>query len=305
MPAKIIFFGNERLATGVSSTAPTLQALIGAGYEVAALVVAQNEAGASRKARKLEVAAVAEQYSIPVLAPDKLGEAADELKEFGADIGVLVAYGKIVPNEIIDMFPHGILNIHPSLLPKHRGSTPIESVILSGTTETGVSLMQLGQKMDAGPVYAQETVLLRGDETKQQLADQLLGLGKDMLLTYLPQILEDRIKPQDQDEKNATVDGRISKADAVLDFTQKTAEELAREVRAYAGWPRSRVMIGTTEAIITSAHAEDVSGVAGALWIDAKKLGFFCRQGVLVIDSLIPAGKKEMPASAFLAGYTP
>jgi methionyl-tRNA formyltransferase len=159
MSAKIVFFGNERLATGVTTTAPTLQALIDAGYEVCALVVAQNQSGASRKARKLEVAEIAEQHGIPVLVPAKLDDIAGQLKDYGAEIGILVAFGKIVPQAILDIFPHGIINIHPSLLPKHRGSTPIESAILFGENETGVSLMQLVQKMDAGPVYAQETVL--------------------------------------------------------------------------------------------------------------------------------------------------
>jgi methionyl-tRNA formyltransferase len=145
-----------------------------------------------------------------------------------------------------------------------------------------------------------------GQETKQQLADQLLDLGKNMLITYLPQILEHKLKPQEQDEDLATVDGRIVKEDTELNFGDRTAEQLAREIRAYAGWPRSRVTIGTTEAIITGAHAENHPGIAGALWLDNKqRLGFYCQRGVLVIDTLIPAGKKEMPASAFLAGYKP
>ena len=303
---KLLFFGNERLATGVSTTAPTLQALIKEGYDVAALVVAQKTVENSRKPRPLEIVEVAEKHGIEVLSPVSLKDkdAIKKLASYGAEAGVLASYGKIVPEDILDIFPKGIINIHPSLLPKHRGPTPIESVILNGDSETGVSLMKLVPEMDAGPVYAQETVLLRGDEEKQVLADQLLGVGKGMLISYLPQILDGSAKPAEQNDKEATTDGKIDKNVGPLDLVTKTAEQLSRQVRAYAGWPRSKTMIGTTEVIITRAHAADVNGLAGGIWISDKQFGFHCKQGTLVIDALIPAGKKEMPASAFLAGYS-
>lgn len=302
MSKTILFFGNERIATGVFTTAPTLQALIAAGYNVAAVIVAQDQAGASRKGRQLEIAEVAKQHGIPLLSPAKLKEAADDLSRFRAEAAVLVAYGKIVPQEIIDLFPKGIINIHPSLLPKHRGPTPLESVLLNGEQETGVSLMRLSAKMDAGPIYAQETVLLSGDESKQALSQQLLAIGAAMVIQYLPDILNGSLQPAEQSETQATYDQKITKAAAELDF-QKPAEVLAREVRAYAGWPRSRAMIGTTEVIITKAHTEPTDGTPGTLWLDGKQLGIHAGNGVLIIDTLVPAGKKEMTASAFLAGY--
>lgn len=305
MSSRILFFGNERIATGVNTEVPTLQALIQAGYEVAAVVVAQNDPGKSRKARQLEIAAIAESHNIPVISPSKLSESVSDLASFKAEAAVLVAFGKIVPQTVIDIFPRGIINIHPSLLPKHRGPTPIESVILNGEGETGVSLMQLSAEMDAGPVFAQETILLNGRETKQQLADQLLGIGKDMLMNYLPQIIDGSLPPITQKESNATYDNRIGKVDGVLDFVGKNAEQLEREVRAFAGWPRSRAKIGTTEVVITQAHAADTNGTPGTPLLDGTTLGIYASQGALVIDSLIPSGKKEMPTQAFLAGYKP
>jgi methionyl-tRNA formyltransferase len=301
---RLVFFGNERLATGVTTTAPTLQALLTAGYDIAAVVVAQkSETKSSRQPRPLEVAQTAEHHGIPVLSPPKLSQAKDELLAFGAEAGVLAAFGKIVPKDIIDIFPKGIVNIHPSLLPRHRGSTPIETVILRGETETGVSLMGLVSKMDAGPIYAQQIVPLRGDETKQTLTDQLSQLGSNMLITHLPKILDGSLSPQAQDESNATYTEQISKANSELDFT-KPAVALAREVRAYTGWPRSRAKLGTTEVIITSAHPNnDVSGTPGKLFLADKQLGVHCAEGTLLIDSLVPAGKKEMTAAGFLAGY--
>jgi methionyl-tRNA formyltransferase len=208
MSKTILFFGNERLATGVSTSSPALRALIGNGYEVAAVVVAQNDPGRSRQARELEVSSVAAEHGIPLLSPSDLLKAKDELAGYGAQAAVLIAYGKIVPPEVLDIFPAGIINVHPSLLPLHRGSTPIESVILGGADETGVSLMKLAQKMDAGPIYDRVRIRLGGDETKQSLADNLSAMGTDLLLKYLPGILDGAPEPapEPQDEALATLD---------------------------------------------------------------------------------------------------
>src|SRR3569623_3509296 len=166
---RLVFFGNERLATGVTTDTPVLRSLVAAGYEIAAIVVAQGEAQPSRSGRQLEVLAFAEEHKIAVLAPSQPAAILQQLTSLNAEAGVLVAYGKLPPRTILDSFPHGIINLHPSLLPKHRGPTPIEHVILSGEAETGVSLMQLSEKMDAVTIFAQETVALEGNETKQGL----------------------------------------------------------------------------------------------------------------------------------------
>jgi len=301
---KILFFGNERLGTGLATTAPTLRALIEADYKITGVVVAQNEIGKSRQQREQEVVQLANQHGIPVFAPSKLADIADDLSAMKADVAVLVAYGKIVPQSIIDIFPNGIVNIHPSLLPKHRGPTPIESVIKNGESETGVSLMQLAAKMDAGPVYAQQTITLTGNETKQALADQLQLLGTKMLLQNLHAILDGSLTPTEQDDTIATYDQKISKADSILDFN-KSANDLERHIRAYAGWPRTRTTINDIEVIITSSHISHTNGTSGSLWLENRQLGIHCNKGTLIIDSLIPVGKKEMSAQAFLAGYNP
>ncbi len=299
---KILFFGNERLATGLATTAPTLRALINYGYEITGVVVAQKQIGKSRNARDLEIVQVAEAHNIPVFSPDKLSDIADDLRAMQAEAAVLVAYGKIVPQSIIDLFPRGIINIHPSLLPKHRGSIPIESVILHGESETGVSLMQLVAKMDAGPVYKQQQVSVPENVSKQDLADQLQQLGADLLIDILPSILDGSLQPIEQDDSAATYDERITKEQSQLDFA-KTAVELEREIRAYAGWPRSRTTIGEIECIITAAHVVSGEGPSGELWRDGKNIGIYCSEGILVFDTVLPIGKKEMPGSSFVAGY--
>lgn len=300
---RVIFFGNERLATGVSTDAPTLKALIDRGYDVVA-VIASDSPQLSRKNRTLEVKALAEKHSIPVWLPHKLSAVENQIRDLEPDIGVLVAFGKIVPQKIIDLFPHGIVNIHPSLLPLHRGPTPIESVILKGDKTTGVSIMQLVKDMDAGPVFAQRTIQLEGNENKIELASKLLGIGKDLLLESLPQILEDTLVPTAQDDTRATYDQLVGKDDGIIDW-HKPASELEREIRAYAVWPKSRATLSGASVIITQAHVEttDASYQLGEIIFGKKDLMVACERDLLSIDALKPEGKPEMSIASFLAGY--
>ncbi len=297
----LIFFGNERLATGVSTTAPVLRALIENGYSIAA-VVSNYESATSRSSRELEVASIAHTYHIPVLLPGKPTEIADQLASYGAEMGILIAYGRIVPQSIIDLFPKGIVNIHPSLLPLHRGPTPLESVLLAGETKTGVSIMALAKEMDAGPVYGQAEVNLKGNESKQALADLLSETGKSMLLELLPGILEGSIVALPQDESRATYDSLLKKDDGVIDW-RKPAQVLDREIRAYLNWPKSRTMIAGKEVVITKAHATNHSSEAGKITAEHSILNVGCGEGSLVIEHLKPAGKQEMTGADFIRGY--
>jgi methionyl-tRNA formyltransferase len=213
----------------------------------------------------------------------------------------------MVPEEIIDIFPKGIVNIHPSLLPLHRGPIPVESVILDGSAKTGVSLMQLVKAMDAGPVYAQDEVELSGQETKQALTDRLLLKGRDMLIKHLPSILSGELAPKPQNDSEATYDQLITKDDGLLDWN-KSAHELERQIRAYAGWPRSRAKLGQVDVIITAAHAVPSQGPddpTGHIEIvpEAGVVMVTTSNGTLCLDRVIPVGKKEMPMRAFLSGY--
>ncbi len=304
--AKIVFFGNERLATGISTTAPTLRSLIKNGYDVTA-VVSNFTAANSRQARELEIADIAKSHNIPLMLPEKLRDIKAQIAGFGASVGILVAYGKMVPQDIFAMFPHGIINIHPSLLPRHRGPTPIESSILQGDQKTGVSIMQLASAMDAGPIFGQSELTLNGTETKQELADKLLDIGQAMIIDLLPGILDDKIAALPQDNASATYDRLIDKADGSIDW-HKPAVQLEREIRAFDGWPKSRTTIVGKEVIITKAHVLQVKNnnkKPGNIDLvkDLGELHVACGQDSIVIDRLKPAGKPEMTAQAFIAGY--
>jgi methionyl-tRNA formyltransferase len=291
---RLVLFGNERLSSGYAPHgAPTLQALIDNGYDVCA-VVAHFEAGRSRDARELEVEAIAKPRDIPVLLPDKPRDIYDQLASLQADAGVLVAYGRIIPQDIIDIFPHGILNIHPSLLPQYRGPTPIEQAILDGAPETGVSIMKLVRAMDAGPVYAQQRIALSGNETKQELTDQLLATGAQMIIDTLPGVLDNTLTPKPQDESQASYTSLISKSYGTMDLA-KPATRLEREVRAYANWPKSRLTIFDHQIIVTQARLADSA--------DDGTLIVACNPGYLEITELIAPSGKRMTSADFLRGY--
>jgi methionyl-tRNA formyltransferase len=291
---KLVFFGNERLATGLKSTdAPTLKKLIENGYEVAA-VVSNFTAGRSRNARKLEIAEVAERHNIPVMLPTHVGNIKDDIKELNADFGVLVAYGRIIPANIIDIFPHGIINIHPSLLPEYRGPTPIEQAILAGKKETGTSIMRLVDEMDAGPVYAQSKLELSGNETKETLAKYLLDLGGQLLIENLPAILDGSLQSNPQDNSKATYTKLLNKEDGLVS-QKKPADVIERQVRAFAGFPKSRAIINGQAIIITKARvAKDKND---------GDLILHCSTGFLEVQELIAPSGRSITGADFLRGY--
>ena len=294
----IVFFGNERLSTGFTPPgAPTLEALITAGYKVAA-VVSNFEPGRSRNKRVLEIEKVANQHHIPVLLPKKVTEVSDQLQELGAECGVLVAYGKIIPQKVIDIFPKGIVNIHPSLLPKYRGPTPIEQAILDGAPETGVSLMQLAKEMDAGPVFAQERVKLTGDEAKYELTEKLLRTGGDMLITHLPAILDGTLQPTPQNESEATYCQLLTKDQGQLD-TAQPAEQLVRQIRAFEGWPKSSLMVFATHRVVVKKARVAADSTDGAFVIACGQQTF-----LELLEVVAPSGR-TMNGADFLRGYRP
>ena len=292
-PSKLVFFGNERLATAAETDVPTLRALVKAGHEIKAAVSTHTEV-VSRRKRVLEIVDVAHAYHIPVLLPRKVGEAADRLKRVGAEAAILVAYGQIIPQSIIDIFPKGIINIHPSLLPKLRGSTPVETAILNGLAETGVSLMKLTAEMDAGPVYAQKATALTGSETKPELALKLLNEGSELLVNHLDKILDGSLQPQPQDEGEATYSRLLSKSDGWLDFNEP-AESIERKVRAFLGFPKTRAKIFNHDVVITKARTA-ASPTDGQLVIN-------CQPGYLEVLELTAPSGRTMSGADFILGY--
>lgn len=209
----------------------------------------------------------------------------------------------ILPPIVLDHFSSGLVNVHASLLPRWRGPSPIEAAILEGDTETGVTLMSLAPAMDSGPIYTQAHLPLSDAETKPELYKSLAELGSQVLTQALPDILEGELTPEPQDEAAVTYCPLIQKNDGLIDW-QQPAEQIARQIRAYLGWPGSRTEINATTVTITTAHPINLSGAPGEFLVtETGELLVYCQTGALIIDRLIPAGKREMSGQDFARGH--
>lgn len=224
-------------------------------------------------------------------------------KPFKSELGILIDFGIIVSQDVIDYFPLGIVNSHFSLLPEWRGADPISFAILCGQDKTGVSVMLLDAGLDTGKVLVTKGLPIRSDDTTPSLTDRLITLSDQLLSNYLPGYIKGDVKPRNQSHPDrATYSRKLTKEDGVLDW-HKSAAQLEREVRAYVEWPKSRTTLAGKEVIITKAHVETGNGEPGKIWRSGKQVGVYTNEGILAIDALKPAGKGQMTAEAFLAGY--
>ncbi len=295
MPTKsIIFFGNERLASGCNTKLPILNELLNAGIKIEFIVISEKGTK-SRAKRELEVESFANQHQIELFIPNSTEELKLKLEGAESDTAVLAAYGKIISQEIINILKGGIINLHPSLLPKYRGPTPIESAILNGNKQTGVSIMQLTAGMDSGPVYAQQKLDLTGAESKQALADSLGLIGAKLIV----KVLDGDRKTTDQEGK-PLICKLIQKSDSKLDLN-KTAEQLAHEVRAYLGWPSSKYTLTLKDGSELELTVTDAKVTTDKP--EPTRLILKTAEENLEILKLKLPGKNEITAKEFLNGY--
>lgn len=218
--------------------------------------------------------------------------------------GLVIDYGVILAQDVIDYFPMGIINSHFSLLPLLRGADPISFAILEGHKNTGVSLMKIVDKLDEGDLIAVEECPIDDADTTPSLTNKLVILSAEMLAKHLPDYLNGTLLPRPQ-TGTPTHTRKLTKEDGKLDFS-KPATVLAREVRAYAGWPKSYTCLAGIDVVVTTVNAvEDTLVTSGDVVVNSlsKQLFIGCGNGTLEIKRLIPAGKKEMTAEAFLNGY--
>lgn len=298
---RIIFFGTEEFS------ADSLRALIDSGYLIAAVVTKPDSIkGRGHTLIPPTVKIIAESHGIPVWQPAKLAEIHDNIADLQPVTGVLVSYGKIIPQSIINLFTPGIINVHPSKLPLYRGPSPIEAAILNGDSHTGVSIMQLSAAMDAGPVYTFTPYKLQGDETQESLYKTLGEIGATKLVAILPSIIDSSLTPNPQNEDSATYCKLIEKSAGNIDWT-KSAQQIEREIRAYHTWPKSRTNLNEIDTIITAAYvvSPEDKKEPGTVEVDNERQTVLIHAGIdaLSIERLKPMGKKEMPVRAFLAGY--
>lgn len=290
MSKTIVFFGTDEFS------AYSLRALINAGFPIGLIITQPDRpSGRGRKIIEPVTKTIGKQNGIKVLQPAKLSDIISDIAALNNPVGVLVSFGRIIPQSIIDLFSPGIVNVHPSLLPIYRGPSPIESTILNGDKETGVSIMQLSAAMDAGPVYDQTRLRLTGGETTPQLEETLGESGANRLVDILPSIVDGSLQPIPQNDELATYCQLTKKEDSLLDTENITAAEAERRVRAYLAFPKTKLTVLEQLIIVTKAHVEEES--INELSIKFKDGKF------LQIDELISPNGRRIEAKAFLNGY--
>jgi methionyl-tRNA formyltransferase len=259
------------------------------------------------------------EANFSVLEPDRIRnpEWVNKIKELNPDLIILIAYGQIIPQEILDIPRFKALNIHPSLLPKYRGASPIQSVILNGEKETGVCLMIMDAEMDHGPILTSTKLQIPNSQTYKELENKLSDLGAELLIKTLPDWIAGKIQPQEQDHTQATFCKLIKKEDGKIDWN-KSAIEIEKMVRAYAEWPttyteilnpKSKILnklkIQNAEIKIqNSSTALGASRKIGEVFLDENKnLCVQTGNGILILKTLQLEGKKLMSTKDFLNGH--
>jgi methionyl-tRNA formyltransferase len=275
---------------------PSLNQLLEAGHDVA-LVVTQPDrpGGRGMRPRQSAIKLQAMDMQLPVFQPERIRneDAQARIREIGADVMVVVAYGQILPASLIEAPRHGTLNVHASLLPRHRGPAPVEWAILSGDAETGVSIMQMDAGVDTGPILAQARVPLAPDETAAPLEGRLADLGGRLLVRTLDDLAAGRITPVPQPAQGATQAPRLRSEDGKLDPATMTAEEIDRKVRALSGRVGTWIALKGVDVKVLRGHLD--GALDGGLPVQAVG-------GVYVVDEVQPPSGRPMTAAAWARG---
>ncbi|MCX8160860.1 MAG: methionyl-tRNA formyltransferase [Candidatus Saccharicenans sp.] len=299
---RVVFFGSPPTAL------PALSGLLSAGHEIK-LVITQPDkpAGRGKKLTPPAVKVFAEDHGLPYLQPEKIRKdekVLEAIKEANPDINIVVAYGQIIPGSIIYLPPLKSINIHFSLLPKYRGAAPVQWAILNGERFTGVTIFQLTEKMDEGPILTQELVPILPRENAHELETRLSHLGAQLLLRTIEKI--GSLEPKEQDHSLATYAPKLTKEQGRIDW-QQTAEAIDRQVRAFFGWPgafafhngqRLEIISGqVTQGLMPAARPGEV------VQLDKSGIYVCCGQKTFyLIEKVKPEGRKEMSAFSFSLG---
>jgi methionyl-tRNA formyltransferase len=290
----IVFFGSGPVA------AKSLE-LLSRNFEIEAVITKPKKSNTKRSVPVIEIAEKLKLKVYTASSKKELDSIFDQ-SPFKSQIGILIDFGIIVSNKVINYFTLGIINSHFSLLPNWRGADPISFSILNGENTTGVSLMILSEGIDEGNLIAQEKIPLK-TQNSVELTDQLIKLSDKMLKDKIPSYISNKIKPYPQlAETPITYSRKLTKQDGTIDWN-KTANQILNEIRAYIEWPKSYTDIYSIPVIITKAEINNTVGNPGHITFDKKSMLIYCSDGSLDILKVKPLGKNEMDISAFIAGY--
>ena len=288
-----------------------LEAVIGAGHDVIGVYTRPGRpAGRGRRPSTPEVQRYALDRGIPVFQPVSLRrdeEARRHLIELAPDVIVVAAYGLFLPADILESPPLRCLNVHPSLLPRHRGPSPVATAVLDGDEATGVTVMRLDEGMDTGPIVAQEETAIGPEETTEELTARLFRMGADLLVETLLRWARGEVQARPQDEAQATATTRLSREDGEIDWGRPAAYT-ARQVRAYLPWPGSFThwqgrLLKVLEASAHGPDSEASFDVGRVVSLDGRGVGVATGDGILGLRRVQLEGRRPVSAAELLAGH--
>jgi len=302
---KIIFIGTPEFGAIV------LEKLIGGGYAPVLVVTSPDKkVGRKQIITPPPVKNVAKKNNITVLQPEKIKDTIPQIKSINPDLIIVAASSYIIPKEILDMPKHDSLNVHPSLLPRWRGPSPVQFAILNGDEKTGVTVMRITERVDAGPIVSQKEMNLDGKETYTQLHNKLGELGGKLLTEIIPKWMKGEIETKDQNEKEATYSKILKKEDGRIDW-QRPAEEIERQIRSFTPWPGSFTFWQRKDKLIKmeilKARVYNFDPqkyeIGKTLVAPQNHLCVQTGKEFLVVERLQMEGKKEMDSEDFIRGF--
>lgn len=286
---KIIFIGTGQFAV------PILENLIKNKYNIVKVITSPDKpTGRQRQLTASPVKEAALKHKLSLSQPENIIDLKSEISAAKPDLIILAAYGRIIPKEILDIPRFGCLNLHPSLLPKYRGPSPIQTAILNGDQKTGLTIILMDEKIDHGPIIAQKELEITTDDNSQILEKKLAQLAANFLVEILPDYLQGEIKPKPQDESRASYTKILTKQDGQINW-QQSAEQIARQARAFYPWPGTWTEFDGLRVKILKAKAVENPLVGGATLPTG--------QGFLFLEMVQPAGKKPMTGQEFFRGH--
>lgn len=295
---KVVFMGTPEFAV------PTLQALI-ENYDVIGVVTQPDRpAGRNKQLRQSPIKEVAIQAGIEIFQPEKIRkpEALDTLRQWNADFYVVAAFGQILPQALLDIPPHGSINVHASLLPRWRGAAPIHAAIRAGDEETGVTIMVIDAGLDTGPMLSKRAIPINDDDTGQTMHDKLAVLGANLLIDTLPAYLSRELNPVPQPEASITYAPQIKKEEGHIDWS-KSAKEIEQLVRAFTPWPGTYTHWNGKQLKIHSGNDGGGSASPGQVIEKNGQIAIGTGDGLYYPHEVQLEGKKRTSISDFANGY--
>jgi len=299
---KVLYFGTPRFAV------PTLELILQSSHPVVGVVTQPDRPrGRGHHVTASPVKEVALTHGIPVLQPTHMKDDAwlDQVRALGADIGVVAAYGRILPQSLLDIPPQGLINVHASLLPRWRGAAPIHRAVIAGDAVTGVTIMRVVLALDAGPMLAKVDTVIDAHDTSETLEERLAAAGGRLLVETLDRLAAGPIPEVPQDESLVTYAERLQRAESAINWT-RPAQAIDRQIRGLQPWPLAvghlaGRAVGLLHSAVVSA-TQEVAAPGTVILASGDNFHVACGQGVLALTRVKPEGRRPMAARDFLNG---